>query len=57
MMSGDMYRGDSCLILPEIWFKKLRNHANNIFCEDIVSNNYNVIIIHKIIAILYCILL
>ena len=57
MMSGDMYRGDSFLILPEIWFKKLRKHANNIFYEDIVSNNYNVIIIHKIIAILYCILL
>ena len=56
-MSGDMYRGDSFLILPEIWFKKLRKHANNIFYEDIVSNNYNVIIIHKIIAILYCILL
>jgi len=56
-MSGDMYRGDSCLTLLEIWFKKLWNHANNIFCEDTVSNNYIIIFIHKIIAILYCILL
>jgi len=55
-MSGDMYRGDSCLTLFEIWFKKLWNHANNIFCEDTVSNNYIIIFIHKIIAILYCIL-
>jgi len=34
-----MYRGDLRLTLLEIWFKKLWNHANNIFCKDTSSKN------------------
>ena len=56
-MSGDMDRVDFRLTLLEIWFKKLWNHANNIFCKDTLSKNYIIIFTHKIIAISYCILL
>jgi len=46
-MSGDMYRGDLRLTLFEIWFKKLWNHANDIFCKDTSSKNYILIFIHN----------
>ena len=45
MMSRDMYRGDLRLALLGIWFKKLSNHANNIFCMYTSSKN-DIIIFH-----------
>ena len=51
-----MYRGDLRLGLLEKWFKKLWNHANNIFCIHTSSKNDIIIFTRKIITILYGIL-
>jgi len=56
MMSRDMYRGDLRLALLGIWFKKLSNHANNIFCMYTSSKNDIIIFIHKLLHLytVYC---
>jgi len=56
MMSEDIRRWGWCLGLIEIWFKRLYNTSNNIFCRVEASKNCNISFAPKSIAIftVYC---